>query len=259
MDQNTLNWHEWRRKGIGASDAPVIMGVSKYKTPWDLFREKIGEIVPDDERNFVGEKGHHLEAKARAIFELLKNDAFPPALVEKKGDIFRASLDGYNGKEVWEGKYVGQEKFIQVVATKEPLEEHLWQLVHQMIVTGAEKIHYMVYICKEDEWAIDDYFIVEFVPTKEQVLELMRHEDEFWKSVVTGKMEPGSKDFVEVTNIELDKLFDTYARAKKDLGIMEKGLDIMKKVIIQNLTHPRMENDKLKVTHDGRTKFYVKK
>ena len=33
LHQNTPEWHQWRRQGIGASDAPVIMGETPFKTP----------------------------------------------------------------------------------------------------------------------------------------------------------------------------------------------------------------------------------
>ena len=37
-----------RRTFIGGSDAPVILGVSKWKTPFRLWQEKVGLIAPDD-------------------------------------------------------------------------------------------------------------------------------------------------------------------------------------------------------------------
>lgn len=37
-----------RRRFIGGSDAPVILGVSSWKTPFELFQEKTGQKVEDD-------------------------------------------------------------------------------------------------------------------------------------------------------------------------------------------------------------------
>lgn len=37
-----------RRKFIGGSDAPVILGVSSWKTPFELFQEKTGQKEPED-------------------------------------------------------------------------------------------------------------------------------------------------------------------------------------------------------------------
>ena len=41
MKSDVDSWKEWRREGIGASDAPVIMGVSPYRKIGSLMREKI--------------------------------------------------------------------------------------------------------------------------------------------------------------------------------------------------------------------------
>jgi len=37
-----------RRGYLGGSDAPAIIGVSKWKTPYQLWQEKTGEVDPDD-------------------------------------------------------------------------------------------------------------------------------------------------------------------------------------------------------------------
>ena len=39
--QQSEEWLEFRRSRIGASDAPIIMGVSPWKTHYKLWVEKI--------------------------------------------------------------------------------------------------------------------------------------------------------------------------------------------------------------------------
>jgi len=40
------DWLKERRKGIGSSDVPVILGLSKYRTPLDVWKEKTGlEVI----------------------------------------------------------------------------------------------------------------------------------------------------------------------------------------------------------------------
>lgn len=41
-------WLKARRNGIGGSDAGVIVGVSKWKSPYQLWLEKTGEVEPED-------------------------------------------------------------------------------------------------------------------------------------------------------------------------------------------------------------------
>ena len=40
LTQNTPEWLEFRRKKIGASDAPIILEVSTWKTPYQLWLVK---------------------------------------------------------------------------------------------------------------------------------------------------------------------------------------------------------------------------
>ena len=42
FQQGTKAWHEWRSQGIGASDAPAIMGENPWKSPAQVLREKCG-------------------------------------------------------------------------------------------------------------------------------------------------------------------------------------------------------------------------
>ncbi len=41
-------WLQWRNRGIGSSDAPVAVGVSRYKAPLELWLEKTGRKEPED-------------------------------------------------------------------------------------------------------------------------------------------------------------------------------------------------------------------
>lgn len=69
-DMPKAEWLEWRRKGIGGSDAGAIMGVSPYKTARDVYYEKLGRN-PDseDDKNWVAlEVGNRLEDLVALIF-----------------------------------------------------------------------------------------------------------------------------------------------------------------------------------------------
>ena len=43
-------WQSWRRKvqTIGGSDAAVVLGLNPYKSPYSLWAEKTGAVVPED-------------------------------------------------------------------------------------------------------------------------------------------------------------------------------------------------------------------
>ena len=38
-------WLEWRRKGIGGSDASIVCGINKYRSPIELWLDKTGQAV----------------------------------------------------------------------------------------------------------------------------------------------------------------------------------------------------------------------
>ena len=98
MQQNTDQWLEWRRKGLGASDACIIMNKSPWKTPFQLWEEKLG-LGEKFEGNFATEFGHRMEPKIRADFELRYGFEAPPVLaVHEEYKFLKASLDGYNDK-----------------------------------------------------------------------------------------------------------------------------------------------------------------
>lgn len=49
--RDEAHWHELRAKHIGGSDSAAILGVSPYKTKWQLWMEKAGRLSPEDLSN----------------------------------------------------------------------------------------------------------------------------------------------------------------------------------------------------------------
>lgn len=41
-------WLSWRNKGIGGSDVAAVCGISKYKSPVELWMEKTGQLEPKE-------------------------------------------------------------------------------------------------------------------------------------------------------------------------------------------------------------------
>lgn len=143
MEQEGFEWHRWRMGGIGSSDASVIMGVSPYKTVDQLYLEKIGQ-AEEPESNFAMLRGKELEPIARANVELLEDIDFEPVTMQMKEHKFmRASLDGWNEdrKIVLEIKCLGREKHAMALAGEIPIE-YIYQLAHQILVSGCEEIWY---------------------------------------------------------------------------------------------------------------------
>lgn len=76
-------WLEWRRKGIGGSDAATIIGVSPFSTARDLYYDKLNIVsAVDDEDNWVQKEiGHLLEDLVAKIFS--KKTGYPVYQVKK--------------------------------------------------------------------------------------------------------------------------------------------------------------------------------
>ena len=95
-----------RDKYIGGSDIPIIMGISPFKTRFDLLLEKAG--LKED--NFVGneytEYGNVLEPKIRDYINKKYNLGFEE-YKKINGDI-RVHLDGFNNASVLEIKTTSQ-------------------------------------------------------------------------------------------------------------------------------------------------------
>jgi len=58
---NRAEWLEFRRSGIGASDVPAILGLSKWASPWSVWAEKVGLLPDDDTDGNYKNAGRYLE------------------------------------------------------------------------------------------------------------------------------------------------------------------------------------------------------
>lgn len=87
-------WHEWRRQGIGGSDAPVVKGVSPWKTRYQLFNEKAFG-VSDQVDNPNMRYGRENEEAARADFEKRMGIMVAPGqVISAERSWLRANVDG---------------------------------------------------------------------------------------------------------------------------------------------------------------------
>ncbi len=73
-DTTTLSrpeWLEYRRRGLGGSDAAAVLGISPFRTARDLYYDKTGVVTADNQENWVAlEIGNLLEPLAAKIFSI---------------------------------------------------------------------------------------------------------------------------------------------------------------------------------------------
>lgn len=86
-----------RLLGIGGSDMPIIMGLSSYKTPYQLYLEKIGEVESTQETNELQYWGNQLEGIVRDEFAKRNSVVVdcPDTIVHPSIPFLRGNVDGF--------------------------------------------------------------------------------------------------------------------------------------------------------------------
>lgn len=96
LEQGSREWLEFRLTRIGASEIPIILGLSDKCTPLTLWKRKLG-FVPDQGQHFGMVLGHRMEKTMRAhINKELDRDYQPVVVQHTLYDWAIASLDGYD-------------------------------------------------------------------------------------------------------------------------------------------------------------------
>lgn len=92
--QNSPEWHAYRAEKFNASDAPAMLGLSKYKTRTDLLNERKTGLTPDVDSatQKLFDNGHKFEALARPLAEEIIGEELSP-VTGSEGNL-SASFDG---------------------------------------------------------------------------------------------------------------------------------------------------------------------
>jgi putative phage-type endonuclease len=178
MKQNTREWLDLRKNKIGASDAPVIMKASPFKTPFQLWEEKLSGF--EKEPNAAMLKGHEMEPIARKQLEdKLGMPLIPSVRLHNSKSWMMASVDAisFDERTVAEIKYPGKADHDLALSGHVP-EKYFPQLQHQMEVCGVEVILYFSY--REEESALlkvyrDDEYIKKMLIEEEKFFECMQN------------------------------------------------------------------------------------
>ena len=140
---DTVRDERWRY--IGGSDISAIMGISPFKTRFQLLQEKARIVEPDFKGNEYTEYGNKLEPLIRDYVNETLHRNFAPD-VRINGD-FRFNFDGLDKEhnEILEIKTTSQ-----IHEKLEDYKVYLVQLLPYMRSVGAEKGYLAVYERPED-------------------------------------------------------------------------------------------------------------
>ena len=171
--QGSAEWHALRANYHTASEAPAMMGVSKYQTRTDLLAQKKTGITPDvtPSQQFIFDKGHATEALARPLTEALIDEELYP-IVGTNGNLL-ASMDGATmlGETLFEHKLWNESLVAHVKAGDLPAH-YYWQLEQQLLVSGAERV---IFVCSDG--TAENFVHMEYRPVAGRAAQLI----EGWK------------------------------------------------------------------------------
>lgn len=188
-DLSREDWLRWRTKGIGGSDVSVIAGINPYRSIYQLWKEKTGQMEPEEEENEYTHFGTILEPIVKKEFMArtgLKVRAKKMILQSSEHPFMLADLDGVikeDGKMcIFEAKTASAYK--QEIWEKGVPEAYILQVQHYMAVTGAEKAHIAALVG-------GNRFYHRIVMRDDALIEkIIAMETDFWERCVEGGMEP---------------------------------------------------------------------
>lgn len=183
------DWLEYRKKGIGGSDASVVCGLNRYKTPMELWLDKTGQL-PYQEAGEAAYWGSILEnivrteftkrtgIEVRQVKQLLQSDEHAFML---------ANLDGVcdhpeYGPCIFEAKTASAFKSGGWDDTIP--DEYMIQIQHYMAVTGFKATYIAVLIGGNTfRWKLVER-------DEDLIFMILAFETQFWKHVQDGTPPP---------------------------------------------------------------------
>lgn len=184
LEQGTPEWLAWRKGGIGASDAPILLNGSHFKRTFETFLDQHITGKEDDtpKNEFIMNRGKEFEPQARTWYERRFYVQAPPICVESIPYPFiRASLDGWlpTPRITLEIKYADQESHRLALEKNEVTPKYTPQLLHQCLATASPKVHY---ISGNPRFDLPERMkLVLFKATEDQLLDMLTRLCLFWE------------------------------------------------------------------------------
>ena len=217
-----LQWLKERQCGIGGSDVGAILGVNKYKTPFEVYLEKTEPITEVGEQSESAYWGDQFEEVVAKEFE------------KRTGKKVRRDRKHYKHKEYSfmvaniDRKVVGENAILECKTANQYLANewqddevpasYLLQVQHYLFVTGAEVGYIAVLIGGQK-------FVWKEVQRDEELIEvIIEAEKEFWK-MVQDKTPPA----LDGSSAAEKYLKERYKEAEEDKSI-ELGFEYKDKI-----------------------------
>lgn len=205
QEMSREEWVASRKNSIGGSDAATVLGLNQYSSPYALWAEKTGALVPEDiSRKEAVRLGNFLEPyvaqrfteetgkKVRRENYILKNSDYPWA----HANVDRMLVGERAGLECKTTSALNLQKF----KGGEYPANYYCQCMHYMAVTGYEKWYLAVLIGNHD------FRVFEIHRDEDEIAALMEAEKRFWECVESNT--PPTVDGKQATSEALTALYD---------------------------------------------------
>lgn len=212
-DMPREKWLEYRQMGIGGSDAAAVCGISRWKSPVELWLEKTGQkpLEPSGEAAYWGTVMEPLIRDEFILRTGIKVMQVPAMLQHKRFSWMLANLDGIVSDPI-RGEGIFEAKTANAYASGEwedsiP-DEYALQVQHYMAVTGLQFVYIAALIG-------GNRFIWRLIERNDEVIHLLiQMEHRFWQLV--QKKIPPQIDGSRASTMLLNRL---YPQGKKGLNI----------------------------------------
>jgi putative phage-type endonuclease len=248
IHQNTPEWHELRKNKIGASDSPIICGISPWSTPLKLWETKKGL-----RENFVNDsmkRGIALEDKARRNIHCYQKPLLPAVVQSKIYPWMIASIDAMdkNG-QIIEIKCPGKSSHDSWMRNGVP-KHYLYQIQHQMFVCEVESCGFFSY-CEDHSSSVGFFTII--ARDESIINEIIEKGSEFFNCLQTYEMPIDSEnDYADLSN---NSEFAQYEKHLSELMMKKKYIEqeeeIARKKLIEISNNENVKGNifKLKKIH----------
>jgi putative phage-type endonuclease len=229
MTRKTIDYKdsEVRKSFIGGSDAAAVLGLSRYKTPLQVWAEKTGQIQPDDISDITHVKaGIYLEEFIAQLFTEktgMKVRRANETFFHDDHDFLAVNLDR---------RIVGTDFFLECKSTEvwnakqwegeDIPQEYIIQCLHGLAVTGMEKCYIAVLIGKGDfRWK-------EIQRDEKTISAIIDQEVKFWNDFVVPAVMP-----TRITSNDADTLLALFPNAQPE-SVINLNDDILKVIESRN-------------------------
>ena len=180
-------WLEYRRAGIGGSDAATVVGLGRFGSQFELWSDKKG-LLPDKEDTEVMRLGRDLEQyvaqrwmektgkRVRRMNYILRDPRYPYSLANLDREVIgedaglECKTTSVYNKCDWEGGEIPPAWYVQCM--------------HYMAVCGFDRMYLAVLVLSKG------FYTFEIERDEAEIAALMEAETVWWERYMTGGEEP---------------------------------------------------------------------